>query len=199
MRNSPATPLVRLAMLVLVHTGVRGELRGATWGEFSVAEAVWTVNGSRMKNGLDLLVPLTPQVLDLLAQVRTVGAGLRGVHPNDLRPGDLLFPGAFDFAKCISAETLEHTIWRAGYKGRATPHGFRSLLSSWANEVGRFNPDAVERQLAHVTMGAVRGAYNRAEYLPERVTMMGAWSDWLEAQERATATIIAFPTAVAAG
>jgi hypothetical protein len=70
----------------------------------------------------------------------------------------------------------------------------RAVFSTWANEVGHFNPDAVEAQLAHVTMSAVRGAYNRAEYLDERTRMMRAWSEWLDAQER-TAQVIPFPVA----
>ena len=41
-------------------------------------------------------------------------------------------------------------------------------------------PDVIERQLAHQERNEVRGAYNRAEYLPERTKMMQAWADYLE-------------------
>lgn len=65
-----------------------------------------------------------------------------------------------------------------GYKGRATPHGFRALASSILNEQG-FNPDAIERQLAHVEEDRIRAAYNRADYMDERREMMQWYSDYL--------------------
>lgn len=47
------------------------------------------------------------------------------------------------------------------------------------NESG-FKPDVIERQLAHCERNAVRGAYNRAEYLPERKRMMQWWADYVD-------------------
>jgi len=43
-----------------------------------------------------------------------------------------------------------------------------------------FNPDAIERQLAHKEKNAIRAAYNRAEYLSERTRMMQHWADYLD-------------------
>lgn len=187
-RSGPATPLVRTALLLLTHIALRsGELRGATWHEVSHDDRMMTIPAARMKAGRDHLVPLSDQVLVLLADLRRLGAELRGVPVDALQPDDLLLPHVFDFGRPISDNTLSHAVWRAGYKSKHTPHGGRALFSSWANEVGGFNPDAIEAQLAHVSASAVRRAYNRSVYLPERVQMMAAWSAWLEAQERATA------------
>jgi len=66
-----------------------------------------------------------------------------------------------------------------------TAHGFRSVASTLLNEQG-WNVDAIERQLAHGEKNSVRAAYNHARYLPERCTMMQAWSDYLD-QLRAAA------------
>ena len=63
---------------------------------------------------------------------------------------------------------------------RATGHRFRATASTILNEQG-WNPDAIERQLAHVERNKVRGAYNRAQYLEERRRMMQAWADYLDA------------------
>jgi hypothetical protein len=38
----------------------------------------------------------------------------------------------------------------------------------------------IERQLAHCERNQIRAAYNHAEYLPERVTMMQWWGDYVE-------------------
>ena len=67
-----------------------------------------------------------------------------------------------------------------GYHSRATIHGFRSLASSILNESGKWNPDAIERQLAHSEKDQVRAAYNRANYLEERRHMMQWYADHLD-------------------
>jgi hypothetical protein len=63
-------------------------------------------------------------------------------------------------------------------RGVLTVHGFRATASTLLNEHG-WNPDAIERQLAHSERDGVRAAYNYAEYLPERRKMMQFWSDYL--------------------
>lgn len=40
--------------------------------------------------------------------------------------------------------------------------------------------EVIEAQLAHGERNKVRGAYNHAEYLPERRAMMQEWADWLD-------------------
>ena len=47
------------------------------------------------------------------------------------------------------------------------------------NETG-YRADLIERQLAHAERNKVRKAYNRAEYLAERVAMMQWWADFLD-------------------
>jgi integrase len=55
------------------------------------------------------------------------------------------------------------------------------MASTRLNEMGRWNPDAIERQLAHQEENAVRRAYtHNAEYWPERVKMMQEWADYLD-------------------
>jgi integrase len=58
-------------------------------------------------------------------------------------------------------------MYRMGFHGRATVHGFRAVASTLLNEMG-FHPDWIERQLAHDERNKVRAAYNHAQYLPER-------------------------------
>lgn len=48
----------------------------------------------------------------------------------------------------------------------------RALFSPVVNESNLFNPDAIERQLAHVPQNRIRSAYNRAQYWDERVKIM---------------------------
>ena len=84
-----------------------------------------------------------------------------------------------------------------GYpKDQMTAHGFRTSASSLLNESGKWNPDAIERQLAHVDTNQVRRAYARGEYWDERVEMMQRWSDYLD-QLRTGAEVIELRSEVA--
>jgi integrase len=78
----------------------------------------------------------------------------------------------------MSENAVLYLLHRMGYKGRMTGHGWRSVVSTWANERG-YNADAIERQLAHVPKDKVRGIYNRAEFMPERRRMLQDWADWM--------------------
>jgi integrase len=59
-------------------------------------------------------------------------------------------------------------------------HGFRATFSTFANESGKWNPDAIEAALAHVENNSVRRAYNRAQFWDERVEMAQWWADLLD-------------------
>jgi hypothetical protein len=61
-----------------------------------------------------------------------------------------------------------------------TAHGWRTTASTLLNESGKWNPDAIERSLAHADSNAVRGTYNRGRYWAERVEMHQWWSDYLD-------------------
>jgi integrase len=120
-----------------------------------------------MKMKTEHIVPLSKQALTILEQLRAIGGGSR-----------FLFPGR-NRDKPISNNTMLYALYRLGYKGAMTGHGFRAVASTIMNESGLFRPDVIERQLAHCERDEVRGAYNRAEYLPERRKLMQWWADHL--------------------
>lgn len=169
----------RLALQLLAHTFVRtNELIGAEWAEINEAEKLWIVPAARMKMNAEHMVPLTPAVLALLAEVKVISGHSR-----------FLFPGR-NPSKPISNNTLLFALYRLGYKSKMTGHGFRAVASTILNETG-FRHDVVERQLAHAEKDEVRAAYNRAQYLAERRQMLEWWSDYLIATEQG-AKIIPF-------
>ena len=65
-------------------------------------------------------------------------------------------------------------IKRSGYARRKRTQGFRSLFSTVLNESNLFNPDAIERQFAHVPQNRICSAYNRIQYWDEWVKVI----DW---------------------
>src|SRR3546814_18198087 len=67
-----------------------------------------------------------------------------------------------------------------GYsKEQMTAHGFRTSASSLLNESGKWNPDAIERALAHMVAGSIRRIYNQSAYWAERGERDMWWSDSL--------------------
>lgn len=85
----------------------------------------------------------------------------------------------------MSNNTMLFAMYRMGYHGRATVHGWRGVASTWLNEAG-YHPDWIERQLAHDERNEVRGAYNSAQYLVGRRQMMCDWADYLDTLYRQT-------------
>ncbi len=161
----------RLALQLLAQTFVRtNELIGAEWGEFDLGNALWIIPAGRMKMKAEHVVPLARQALAILAELKEISCGSRFVFPGRNRD------------KPISNNTMLFALYRLGYKGKMTGHGFRAVASTILNETG-FKPDVIERQLAHCERNEVRGAYNRAEYLPERKRMMQHWADYLDSVE----------------
>ena len=162
-------PSTRWAIYFLMITGARpGEVRGALWEEIDLQRALWIIPAARMKMRLDFIVPLSSQALEVLATMKPLSG-----H------GALVFPSPRDAKKPLSDVTFNRALDRMGYKGIATAHGFRALFSTSANQSGKWNPDAIERQLAHVAAG-VRATYNRALYIEERARMMQWYADFLE-------------------
>ena len=83
----------------------------------------------------------------------------------------------------MSDMTVNAALRRLGYgKDQLTGHSFRSIASTIMNE-HQFNPDVIERSLAHVERNSIRAAYNHAEFLPQRQELMQWWADWLDEQK----------------
>jgi len=163
------TTRIGLQLLALVAQRP-GELRHAEWPEFDSSEAVWSIPASRMKMKRDHRVPLPGAALHLLEQLRELTG-----------EGRYLFPSLRSNLRPISENTLNGALRRMGYSGEEmTSHGFRASFSTLANESGLWNPDAIERALAHVEGNAVRRAYARGEYWDERVRLASWWADQLE-------------------
>ncbi len=95
--------------------------------------------------------------------------------------GDHLFPSLRSSQRPMSENTLNAALRRMGFSGEEmTAHGFRATFSTIANESGLWNPDAIERALAHVEANEVRRAYARGEHWDERVKMADWWAGYLE-------------------
>ena len=161
-----------LALRLTVLTFVRpAEIRFARWEEFDLEDKLWRIPAVRMKMSSDHLVPLPKQTIDLLERLRPITGHY-----------DLLFPGFRGKDRPISENTMNQALNRMGYRGEATPHGFRNTANSILIE--KFNIEAVDKQLGHQQRNKVRAAYSRhAEYLEDRVKIMDWWGNYIEQME----------------
>jgi len=165
-------PTTRVALRLAAYVFVRpGELRHAEWNEFDLDSKLWSIPAEKMKMRRPHRVPLARQPLAILRELQEITGS-----------GRWLFPSVRTFTRPISENTLNAALRRLGYSSEEMCiHGFRSMASSRLNEMGRWNPDAIERQLAHQEANAVRRAYTHAaEFWTERVQMMQAWADYLD-------------------
>lgn len=173
-------PITHAALRLVPHVFVRpGELRHAEWTEFDLTKNVWTIAAEKTKMRVAHRVPLTPQVLAILAELREISGARR-----------YLFPAQGKRDRPMCENTINLALRRMGFDGKTmTAHGFRAMASTLLNESGKWNPDAIERQLGHAESDQVRKAYARGEHWDERVRMMQSWSDYLD-QLRSGATIL---------
>jgi integrase len=156
-----------------------GELRWAEWSEFDIGQAVWTVPAGRMKMRRPHAIPLPPQALAVLEEVRRISGN-----------GRYLFPSERSLERPMSENTLNAALRRLGYsKDDHTAHGFRASASTLLNESGMWSADAVERALAHEEEDKSRRAYARGQYWDERVRMAQWWADYLDTLRKGAAII----------
>jgi integrase len=160
-----------------------GEVRGMTWGEVDMAEALWVIPGSRMKSGRQHRVPLSEPALAIL----------RAMHPapnvptSDPRLRDeLVFPGQrrgeplsdmsiSAVVRRMNGESDPPT-WRDAENRAVVPHGMRSSFRDWAAESAGVAREVAESALAHVLRDAVEAAYARSDLLERRRPLMAAWA-----------------------
>lgn len=151
LKAADADPRPKLGLMIIAHTFVRSkELLGGVWSE--VEGEVWRIPAERMKMSRGHVVPLSPEVQELMAELRRIA------------PGERMLP--------VVQHGMLGLLHQMGYRGKMTVHGFRATASTILNESGMWRPDAIERQLAHVPGDGVRAAYNAAQYMTERREMM---------------------------
>ena len=160
-----------MAMRLSPHVLLRpGELRQAEWTDIDFEEAIWFIPAERMKMRRPHRVPLSRQVIAMLQELHE--------HTHWWK---YLFPCLGKPRKPMSENAVNQGLRKLGYTtDQMTAHGFRAMAATLLNEMGEWNPDAIERQLAHVDTNQVRRAYARGEYWDERVAMMQRWSDYLD-------------------
>jgi integrase len=156
------------AILFVVLTGVRRqEAVGATRGEFDLINKRWLIPAVRMKNAKDHLVPLTDAAIACLGKL------------DGLAPEAFVFPSSRQ-GRMLGHDALSLRKFNLAY----TLHGFRSTLTSWAEDNG-YRTNVIQMMLAHrkktddgKALGSQDTTYMRATLFDERRALHQAWADY---------------------
>lgn len=175
--------LTKSCLKIVLHTFLRSsEVRYARWSEINFEKKEWRIPARRelikgvkysdrgAKSKREHLVPLSPQVIEILKEIHMYSGNSNHV-----------FPSISDKNKFLSGEAPNNALRRMGFdKAEICLHGFRALARSSLAEMGLFQRDALEKQMSHVEENDTVGAYTHiAEYLEERRQIMKVWSNWL--------------------
>jgi integrase len=139
-----------------------GEVRGATWTEIDLENAIWTIPADRMKAGKEHRVPLSDAALQVLNNLPK------------FKDNPLVFPAPRGGE--MSDMTMTAVMRRM--EVNAVPHGFRSTFRDWAGERTNYSREVAEQALAHAIGNQVEAAYRRGDALEKRRQMMKDWADF---------------------
>jgi len=171
LRGKDSLDVSRAMLEFLILTAARsGEVRGMTWLEVDLNNAIWTIPPERMKAKLQHRIPLSERAIEILTKQK-------GQHEH------LVFPSPRDqveLSDMALTSLLRRVKANSDTPGRiATAHGFRSSFRDWCSEQG-YPRDLAERSLAHMVQNKVEAAYHRTDLLEQRRPMMSAWNDFVD-------------------
>jgi len=144
------------ALQIMPYVFVRSfNIRHAEWSEIDFKNKEWIIPSEKMKMKTEFILPLPPQVMKILEEMKEFKLSER-----------YIFPSSRYRDRPMSDNTLTSAIRRMGYsKDEFVPHGFRSMFSTIANtranHEGTDKRDIIEALLAHKEKNKIREAYNR--------------------------------------
>lgn len=160
------------------------ELRESWWDEFDLVGSewgapMWEISPNREGAAGDTkitrtgweshLVPLPTQAVAILKELKPLTGHTGQVFHSSRNPGHPLSDGA-----------LLAALRRMGYATKMTAHGFRAAARTMAAERLKIDPDILELQISHKVVDSHGRAYNRAQFLDERIEAMQQWADYLD-------------------
>lgn len=155
-REGIAARMLEFAILTVARSG---EVRGATWAEFDLPGATWTIPADRMKAKKEHRIPLSDAAVKVLEAL-----------PRD---GEIVFksPTGKQFSDAAMSKLLDRM-------GRAdlTAHGFRSSFRDWAGETTAYPREVIEHALAHQLKDKAEAAYARGSMFEKRRRLMDEWA-----------------------
>ncbi|HZK90984.1 MAG TPA: site-specific integrase [Stellaceae bacterium] len=176
--GEPFGPLFKLLLLTAQR---RDELAHATWLEFDLDKAMWTLRGERTKNGKAHEVHLSPPAIELLSKLPKVGEKRYLFSTTGKTP-----VSGFGRARERLAAAMANI--RRAEQGEAaetiepfTLHDLRRSAATGMASIGIAH-HVLDKILNHSSgkISGVGAIYNRFEYKPERNAALEAWARHIE-------------------
>ncbi len=163
-------PTTKAGLTLALHTFLRtSEIRFLTWDCVDFENRLLIVPMELMKKKREHVVPMSDKVIEVLKSLQPITGQYKYIFASTKQPE----------LKPFSENTMLFALYRLGWKGKTTVHGFRHLASTTLRELG-YKRQVVEKQLSHETGSKVEATYNKAEYLIDRTKMMNHWSSFIE-------------------
>ena len=157
---------MKLAAEFLILVGGRAnEILCATWDEFDLDTATWTVPEHRMKARIEHRVALSDRAVEILEDAKAL-------HRGD----GLVFPSPHKQKK-LTAQALRQLLVRCGWEN-VTVHGFRNSIQDWMAEQTPTPYAVAMAVIAHQLKSKSDRAYLRTDYLEQRRCVMQQWADY---------------------
>ncbi|EIW5450662.1 integrase arm-type DNA-binding domain-containing protein, partial [Salmonella enterica] len=169
-----ANASIRLETRLLIEwqllTWVRpGEAVRARWTDIDEENRFWNIPAEFMKMKRPHKVPLSKEAMRILESMKPISGHREWVFPSIKAP-----------LSHMHEQTANAAIIRMGFGGELVAHGMRSIARTAAEESSKFRTEVLEAALAHSKKDEIIAAYNRAEYLTERVELMQWWSNFIQ-------------------
>jgi integrase len=149
---------------LIIRTGVRKtEGAEATFAEFDLDAAIWTIPAERMKSNREHVVPLTARCVEIVRHQRKL-------HPHL----DHVFPGK------VRGASIHRNSLQALVPEGATVHGMRSALRDWLGNETNVDRETAELILAHTFGDATERAYRRSTAISKRRRALELWGDHID-------------------
>ncbi len=173
---------IRGVLQLILLTGQRpGEVMGARWSEVDLREALWTIPGSRTKNGLSNIVPLSPQavrVFEKQDEVLQAQTERREERRQKTPESIYVFPNRVIARRSAGPVTyLRNVIPRVVQELKLDPFSAHDLRRTCATRLGqmRVPGHVIARILNHKQTDVTSAVYNQYEYLDEKREALDAW------------------------
>jgi len=170
--NGDLIALASVKVLLLTFMRVGAVVPGE-WSEIDWNQRIWTIPARRMK-GRDAtrqehLIPLSQPLIDVLEFLKPITGYSPYIFQSPRGKG----------TDHIALETPNHLIKRMGYQGKLVAHGVRHMALTYGQDILKTPFHVIDLQMGHKPPGKVRQAYDKAQFLDERIDFMNRWGDLL--------------------
>ena len=167
----------KMALKMLPYVFVRSfNIRHCEWAEIDFVKEEWTIPKHKMKTKVEFILPLPPQVIKILNEVKEYTFESKYVFPSYILKN-----------KPMSDNTLITALRRMGFpKEEFVPHSFRAMFSTIAYENANsenghyYTAEVIEALLSHKEQKKIKEAYNRASYKDGMRSLIQWYSSYLD-------------------